>query len=269
MIDGYLEEIRHCMNNDTVTLFHAAEWRKLLHDSTLNRSLTSVIVSPLLTSTWDQDDPYNYYAPGNNQFTHCAAGCVAVAMGQVMNYWKYPVWQPDRIKQIDWCNMTDQLDPFGSTLEEIDAVAGLLYECGLSVNMCYCNGGYGSSANTQDVRDALVNQFGYSNDADFQLRFWHNNNTWIGRIKNNLNHSWPVIYRGRSSTTGGSGHAFVCDGYDSDDRFHFNFGWGGSFDGYFTLDNLTPTGHNYNYLQGAIFYIYPSGTQDYCPFRIP
>ncbi|MBO4403181.1 MAG: C10 family peptidase [Bacteroidales bacterium] len=269
LIDGYIEEIRYCMNNDTVTLFHAAEWGMLLHDSTHNRSLTSVIVAPLLTSTWNQNYPYNYYAPGNNQYTHCAAGCVAVAMGQVMNYWKYPVWRPNRVKQIDWCNMADELDPFESTFEEIDAVAGLLHECGLSVNMVYCDGGYGSSASTQDVRDVLVNRYGYSSDADFQLRFWHNDNTWIGRIKNNLNNSWPVIYKGRSSSTGGSGHSFVCDGYDSDNRFHFNFGWGGSYDGYFTLDNLTPYVYNFNYSQGAIFYIYPSGTQDYCNYTLP
>ena len=88
MIDGYLEEIRNCMSNDTVTLFYKAEWQNLLNDSVSNRSVTSVVVAPLLTSTWDQRYPYNYNIPGNNQYVHCPVGCVAVAMGQVMNYWK-------------------------------------------------------------------------------------------------------------------------------------------------------------------------------------
>lgn len=268
LINDYSEEISFCMNNDTVTLFHIAEWQKLLQDSISNRSTTSIVVAPLLTSIWGQRYPYNYYAPGYYSYDHCQVGCVAVAMAQVMNYWKYPVWLFSRVKQIDWCNMADEIDT-SSAFEKIDAVASLLYECGLAVNMDYCVYEDESSASTQDIRDALVNQYEYSSDAEFQLRLWHNDNTWIGRIKNNLNHSWPVIYKGRSSVLNGYGHAFVCDGYNSDNLFHFNFGWGGDCDGFFTLDNLTPNNFIFNYHQGAIFYIYPSSAQDYCDFELP
>lgn len=173
LIDGYIKEIRYCMNNDTVTLFHAAEWGMLLQDSTYNRSLTSVIVAPLLTSTWNQNYPYNYNIPGNNQYNHCPVGCVAVAMGQVMNYWKYPVWRPNRVKQIDWCYMPDNFHIYGTYFErERDAVSNFLYECGTMVNTRYCDSGkWESPAPIEYVRDVLVNYYGYDSDADFQRRF--------------------------------------------------------------------------------------------------
>ena len=86
---------------------------------------------------------------------------------------------------------------------------------------------------------------------------------------NNLNHGWPVYYSG----SGSGGHAFVCEGYDSDDKFLFNWGWGGSYDGFFTIDDMTPgSNHNYNSSQHAIFYIYPEPNYDpntYCNLTFP
>ena len=40
--------------------------------------------------------------------------------------------------------------------------------------------------------------------------------------------------------------------------FHFNWGWGGSGDGYFALNALTPTGKNYSFNKRAIIKIQPT-----------
>ena len=54
----------------------------------------------------------------------------------------------------------------------------------------------------------------------------------------------PVLYRGWSESSGG--HVFVCDGYNTSDQLHFNWGWGGSSDGYFTIGSLNPGSYNFN-----------------------
>ena len=54
------------------------------------------------------------------------------------------------------------------------------------------------------------------------------------------------------------GHAFVLDGRDSMGLYHFNWGWGGSGNGYFTLDSLAPMSNaSFSQLNSAIFHVYP------------
>lgn len=82
-------------------------------------------------------------------------------------------------------------------------------------------------------------------------------------IRNNLNNGWPIQYRGTTSDSPMSeGHAFVCDGYkkklfSSKYLYHFNWGWYGDSDGWFSIDNITPLIY-YSYNQAAIFNIYPT-----------
>jgi hypothetical protein len=66
----------------------------------------------------------------------------------------------------------------------------------------------------------------------------------------------PLYYAGWS-VPNIVGHAFVCDGYQGGDYFHFNFGWNGADNGYYYLDNLTPGGNNFNLAQELIINIYP------------
>ena len=33
-------------------------------------------------------------------------------------------------------------------------------------------------------------------------------------------------------------HAFICDGYDDNGLFHFNWGWSGSHNGFFAMSAL-------------------------------
>ena len=174
-----------------------------------------------------------------------------------MNYWKYPVFQLQRASsQFDWCNMPDNLNYYNNPNyeKERNAIAGLLKELGDKdkLNMEYCSDGKClSGAKSSNVRDVFVDFYNYSSDADFQRKFWHNINTWKGRIKNNLNNGWPVYYSG----SGSGGHAFICDGYTSDDYFHFNWGWRNLYlDTWLTLDYIVFADNDYTSSQEAFFF---------------
>ena len=209
-------------------------------------------INPLLTSQWDQYEPYYLQTPILNG-VHCVTGCVATAMAQVMYYWykttgyetrlreDIPAYYSPRIEKtldglpapatFDWANMTDTYGD-SSTDAQNQAVAKLMKYCGYSVEMMY---GKSSGAYEEDILEALRYYFGYKT-AEFQRRSWHSTDQWVEILYNELIAERPIIYCGCS----GGGHAFVCDGYDynKEDYFHFNWGWSGDGDGYYTLSNM-------------------------------
>jgi hypothetical protein len=294
MIQDYETQVAWLFANDTMPLYYYREWQDL-QSSITTRSTTNIIVNPLLTSKWGQwisNDynfengtgdctAYNYYVTADDNHCDdcstdkCPVGCVAVAMGQVMKYWNYPVYQAGRTYQYDWCNMPDELYSYSSNyIRERSSIARLLKDCAESVNALYCVGATcQTSALTVSARNALENDFGYS-DADWALRTSYTFANWKNKVKNNLNNGVPVIYS--SPGTHFDGHAWVCDGYDSDDLFHFNWGNYGSYYGWFALnaieyDDHNGKHHNYNLAQEAIFDIYPApnNTQNYCNYSLP
>jgi hypothetical protein len=118
------------------------------------------------------------------------------------------------------------------------AVATLMYHCGVSVDMNYGVGSKGGSgAQTLDVVDALKTYFGYPTSVEGKYRSSYSDAQWKTLLKGELDASRPIQYAGTGS---GGGHSFVCDGYDNNDFFHFNWGWSGSSDGYFSINNLNP-----------------------------
>lgn len=267
-INSFIEEIEGCFENDTIQFYHHEEWTDLIEGVSLREERTTVIVPPLIQTKWNQSwsndncDPiaYNYMVPPDNGL-HCLhqlVGCGAVALAQVMNYWQYPLLYQAR-QQFDWCNMTDSLNKCNdhSYEKHRDAIALLMYSCAEDIISEY--GCFETTSNLDNTRNALVNQYGYSNSATHRYRT-SDFDSWISLIKQNLDEGKPVIYRG----SGSGGHAFVCDGYDSEYKFHFNWGWAGRGDGYYTLNNLTPNGHNYNNYQAAIVYIKPGTNSSIC-----
>ena len=76
-------------------------------------------------------------------------------------------------------------------------------------------------------------------------------------LKSNLEAGIPIIYNGFNSSYAG-GHCFICDGYDANDFFHFNWGLKGNYDGYFEIDDMTPSNQNFSYNQGAILDLVPA-----------
>jgi len=226
--------------------------------------LSEYAVNPLLTTTWNQGTYYNASCPvdANGSGGHVWAGCVATAMAQVMKYHNHPLTGSGSHSYFDNSYGTQSAN-FGATTYNWDsmpnslsghnrAVATLLYHAGVSVEMDY--GVDGSSASTRyDTVNALKRYFKYSNDLYYASRSFYSTSDWKALLRTELNNNRPILYRG----SGSGGHAFVCDGYSNSDFFHFNWGWGGYYDGYFYLSDLTPDSRNYNHRQGAIFDIEP------------
>ena len=288
----YIQQIEWSFAQNNMVLHYERQWKELQQINLVKgNSKTTINVQPLLKTIWSQSkatgggdcNAYNYFVTQSSQSCdclpskHCPAGCVAVAMGQIMKYWNHPVYQENMHYQYDWCNMQDTLyyriPPLYNTLnpnyeKERDAIARLLKDCGEKVNMMYCqNNTCQSAAYNEDTRKALVNDFGYNSNATLRSKSSYKIDAWKSLIKDHLSQSIPIYYSGSGSE---GGHAFVCDGYDSDDYFHFNWGWGGSYhEDWFTLNNLNIAWFDFNSSQQAIFNIYPENHHSYCNFSLP
>ena len=296
-----------------------AQWKQL-RKGLPNDPAGTIVVGPLVQTQWDQDEPYNLYAPGtgtagkgsNKAYT----GCVATAMAQVMNYWKWPEqgngshsYQPVMDTWDDYGNHTGQIivyenttlsANFGSTTydwanmknkhytsdteAQKQAIGTLMFHCGVGVEMQY--GGYeydGSGAVTGNyqsdddfcAQNALWKYFKYKKNGLVSYKrdgYKYNGTTyytawedadWTAMVKKELDKQHPIMYDG----SGSGGHSFICDGYDSQDYFHFNWGWSGSNDGWYKLSNLVPGsggagGGSYTFTedQGVIIGIVPDKT---------
>ena len=242
----------------------ASEWIHVAKDGfeNDNRS-TRGDIAPLLTTLWNQDYPYNAYCPtghGGPQ-GHAYAGCVATAMSMVMKYWNWPIqgngehsYTPDGYPTqtvnfgattYDWANM-----PNSCNNSNYQAVATLMYHCGVSVDMMY--GGGSSGAYSQDVPPAIANYFRYTDQAIRKDRDLYSKFDWEEMLIASLEEGFPLYYSGSDDS---GGHAFACCGYRENDRkFYFNWGWSGSLNNYYAIDALN-TGWNGSFNQGqaAIF----------------
>lgn len=219
-------------------------------------------VAPLVTTKWNQGDPFNRMTPEINGY-RCATGCVATAMSQIMRYHKWPERAmgstPDydfEFAVYDWDSMIDDYNNSSEyTDEQADAVALLMRQCGAAVSMQYSP--YMSGAYDYNVHKALVENFSYDPSLCYYQRDYFSLSSWEDMVYIEIAEGRPVYYSGSSS---GGGHAFVCDGYEGDRYFHINWGWGGFQDGYFRLSALNPgsvgigggSGGGYNSMQ-AIF----------------
>lgn len=227
-------------------------------------------IEPLCRTGWNQDAPYNDLCPvknGDRTYT----GCVATAMAQVMKYFSYPTkgsgsvsysWNKQTLSldlsatEFDWGSMLDRYDASSSAASKT-AVATLMKVCGYVVGMNYGTADDGGSgAPSIAIVPGLVNYLNYDKATDLVYRDMFTLDDWNRKIYDNIRNIGPVVYCGSSST---GGHAFVIDGYSSDDFFHVNWGWGNAYDGYFKLSALNPDGQGiggyeggYNYNQTAV-----------------
>ena len=239
---------------------HIAYWLDLYNDQTdylLQHpdqqkvpSKSQNAVEPLLTSCWGQGCFHNEACPEeeNGPCGHVSAGCVAIAMAQIMYCQKWPMsgsgtytysCPPYGKLSADFNQTSYHWEKMADTLHESNlAVAELVYHCGVSVKMQY--GAHLSLASRTDALDAFQKYFYYP-DAASAYRTKYSDEEWIEMITEELDSQRPILYFGKSNL---GGHAFVCDGYDGNGLFHFNFGWDGVADGYYTLD--TPYGFSVN-----------------------
>ncbi len=251
----------------------STEWTELVEGREPVRSGNTRAVAPLLTTTWNQWPYYNILCPEDPEVDEyfggrVPTGCVATAMAQVINYHQWPAqgfgthrYEYDDtygIQEADFGSTTyrydlmpEYLDEY-STPEQVNAVATLMRHCGVAANMIY--GPEGSGAHYADARIALINHFGY--DATIAVRdqrthgiiintfnntLYYSDDEWRAMLKEELDAHNPILYDGSPSDLVGDGHAFVCDGYDANDYFHFNWGWGYGGE-YYAVGNLIPEG---------------------------
>ena len=252
----------------------AAQWMRVERDGLAHDVVRgNRDVQPLLTTTWNQDYPYNYYCPTGHGGPggRAYAGCVATAMSMVMKYWNWPIqgtgehsYTPEGYPTqtvnfgnttYDWANMTNSISS-GSPQANIQAIATLMYHCGVSVDMMY--GPDASGAYSPDVPPAIANYFSYTDQATRKDRDLYSRTDWEEMLILSLEEGFPLYYSAQD-TDGSGGHAFACDGYRSSDRkFHFNWGWSGyGNNSYYAIDALNVMGMHLNDNQAAIFDMIP------------
>lgn len=242
-----------------------SRWKNLEEYGVMNPAKGQVVVGPLVELKWDQGYPYNIYVPSG-----CPTGCVATAMAQLMKYWEWPVqgmgehsyqWNGQTLSAdfgettYDWDNMIPYYGN-GANDAQKDAVATLMYHCGISVNMMYEPDG--SGAFSQDVPVSISTYFSYS-DHSTHIQKGGNYDEWIALLKSNIDQGIPLYYSGQGPE---GGHAFICDGYDEDDLFSFNWGWGGAYNAFVLID-----GENFEYSgsQSIVYDFVPNFVYDQMP----
>lgn len=212
------------------------------------------MVEPLVSTKWNQDAPFNNFAPeytdDNNNTQRCATGCAATAMAQIMKFHNWPeqgvghysyehqsfgTISSDFSKHVyDWTNMIDRYNNGEYSNVQADAVALLMKDCGVSLNMNY---GPVSGASIYSYTPAFKNYFRYSSRTVNRSGCETAEFTRI--ITDELQEGRPIIYCGTGED---GGHAFVVDGYDTNYFLHVNWGWGGYSDGYFDMNYMDPAG---------------------------
>lgn len=239
------------------------------------------VVKKLETALWDQGYPFNKLIPKYNGQS-CYVGCTATATAIVMGYHEFPSKGTGTLPSFTtgthginvpaitlghtyaWNKMLDSYN--GSyTTENADAIARLMMDvaCGLQSDFTPT----GTGAYSSDIPALLQDHFGYDKGAIHQDRWYYSNDSWTSMIKDELDKNRPVLYTGFNDH---SGHAFVLDGYTTEDYFSVNWGWSGYCNGYFLLDGLVPSGSgsggnndHYNFNQGCVLGLIPDAGGDY------
>lgn len=241
------------------------------------------VVVQLETAKWDQGDPdaskdtpYNRKTPmldGKRTYTGCAITATAIAM-------RYLKWPEARMKEIpayqtetnkqnlaaregvtyDWNKMLLKYEKGKYSDDEAEEVSQLMADVGAMLKADYRSNE--TAANPGHIIQKLVEFMDYDKTACMRFRSQYSKNDWYDLLKNELEDNRPIIYSGYKNGSDGkaeSGHSFILDGYTSADYFGVNWGWSGSYNGYFKLDAMEPTGSgaggnnsHYNDQQNAI-----------------
>ena len=248
-MQSYVDQVDYIHeNNIEAETSVVKDWNKYLTNDPESFDLKgSRDVNPLLTATWNQDSPYNAMCPEDDDGPgdHVYVGCVATAMSLIMHYWRYPLQGEGSNSyylypygtisanfgesEYNWNEMTDAIN--GKYIWEIAEIG---FHAGVAVDMMYAPDG--SGAYSTDVPSALKNHFRYQNGVQHLQKGSYTQAAWETMMQTELDNYKPIYYSGRNTDNGG--HAFVCDGYQGSNYYHFNFGWGGSGNGFYSLQNV-------------------------------
>lgn len=278
LLDGYKAEIE---------FLRSPEAKNLMAVQAAPSFNATTAVGPLISTTWGQEMPYYLQCP-IYQGEYCVVGCVATAMAQVMNYWQYPTTFSSISRYycyeigtyvpalpattVDYSLMLDSYchwDYDNSLLvqdvytdAQAQEVAKLGRYCGQAVQMSYSP--EGSGAYTYSQANAMKN-FGFSSTSRLSKSSY--STTWDNTLKAEIDAGRPILYSASDPREGG--HAFICDGYNSDGYFHFNLGWYGTCDGWYTTSALSMVhreGDNLNFSSSHEI-VYKVEPPEYCTFR--
>lgn len=275
----YARQIQYAIDNDLPFDAEIADqWYLVGKEGVMSKTRGEKAVAPLLATTWDQGWPYNYYAPACTSYwtnNHCYAGCVACSMSQVMKYWNWPETGVGEHSYststyggtlsanfgettYDWSIMPNSLGSQANAAAQ--AVALLMYHCGVSVDMDFQPGG--SGAHTEDVPDAVKSYFRYAACTNLKYREEYSRTDWEDMLMAQFDRGIPVVYSGTESD-GSGGHAFNCDGYNDQRMFHFNWGWSGQYNNtYYQIDALNTGNGSFNSYQRVVFDMIPDYIYD-------
>ena len=245
--DAIVKGIKDNVSGDTQI---QEEWGAYLNrdEDYFAKTRSEGAVNPLIQTKWDQMDPYWNQCPTFNG-ARCLTGCVATSMAQIMKYHNHPttgtgsspayttttnqISVPSVNFNVNY-NFNDMGNVSPTTSSAQNNVARLMYHCGASVKMNY--GPEWSGAYSKDVITAITTYFGYDKSATLVYKQSYTDAQWTDLLKQELNANRPLYYAGNNQTYGG--HAFVCDGYDTNNLFHFNWGWSGQEDGYYAINPM-------------------------------
>lgn len=198
--------------------------------------------------------------------------------------WRYGIQYADfEHTYYDWENMGDYA-AINSPNEVKTATATLLYHIGVSLNMHYTPDGSGCwSLPEYAMFDTSLHlyQMAYTIGADYRIprHFGYkysysgmrdsigNDSLWNTMLYHSLAEGKPIYYAGWAAAdneaghSGTSGHGYIIDGYFSDaidtNYYHINWGWNGSYNGFFKLDAMRPSNSDFTKWHGAIIGIEP------------
>lgn len=249
----------------------AQEWMTLRQNGHVNEPYRGKDDIYLVETKWNQNYPYNYCCPadGDGPGGHVYAGCVATAASQLMRFWSFPTqgrgshtYTPEDHPEYgpltanfgettyDWANMPNTISS-ASPVTQLQAVGTLIYHVGVSVDMNYRPGS--SGATTSRLCTVMPQYFYYTDQMENIYRESHTHESYMALITEAIDMGWPMVHRG-------NGHAYVLDGYNAKGLVHFNWGWGGSSDGWFDID-----GHNYAEGESVIYNYVPEGIYSATP----
>ena len=282
-LDAFREEIHYLReHNLSATPDIIAEWKSVTETGNLSKGRQArAVVGPLCQTLWDQDYPWNSQCPADPQGPggHVYAGCIATALGMVMKYHDWPN-HGEGSHTYSYSGYGQQTANFGetdyhfelmpftldslSTEEDHFYIAQLLYHIGVGVEMYY--GPYSSVSYSGMVGSALRSYFRYNCDVFKQKDGngnHYSNEEWAQMLKNGgLDEHLPLFYSG-SDDNSGVGHAFVCDGYDENDYFHFNWGLSGCDNAWCPIGALNYASYSFNTETGFTGHIVPKQGEYY------
>ncbi|MDR1918864.1 MAG: thiol protease/hemagglutinin PrtT [Tannerellaceae bacterium] len=243
----YEKEIASILDKEQPPYAATAEkWEALLKGTT--KAASPLVQLP--TANWDQTEPFNNLCPMDSGL-RSLAGCVATSMGIVMKYRQWPEsgtgsnTYKTQSKQISltadfnvpyrWEDMPNTYTRNASSAQR-EAVATLIYHCGVASNMDYTYAGSGTSE--WDAANAMIKHFGYDKGLCMVYKTLYAADEWHALLQQELNEDRPLLYGG--VTKDEEGHLFVIDGYDAQNYYHVNWGWSGVANGYYLLSSLEP-----------------------------